>query len=229
MKQIVLLAFVLSGIVSCKKSQENGGTLQIIEEVEGIKSATWDWSWTSVGFRKKTAMFTLSDHTSGLSGTTANSLINTTGMINPCYSYTDGNPNYDDTYRVWVVYYKGKANHVQIKWNGTLTQQSGTGSSTVDCVFQIYEDWPIPIQNNYRPQVGAFDPFGQSENQAIAQYETTIDLSDGMPLNIGAEGEYDLEADKMYRMQLYTNVYGVGNSQNQYGISNGKLEVKFLN
>ncbi len=77
MKQIVLLAFVLSGIVSCSKSQEDKGTLQIIEEVEGVQTATWDWSWVSGGFRKKTATFTLSDYTTGLSGTTAKSLIRT--------------------------------------------------------------------------------------------------------------------------------------------------------
>ena len=166
MKKLLLYFLVLSCLLSCDyKPKGDLGKFEITETLEDISSVTYIWNWSSSGYTDIAVEFEFDeDQPPTFNGEAiAYSLINTR-RLSDVYTYKDGKPDFDSTYRAWVVTYNGSvARRVNVDWSGTLVQTKGQGRTFVEVLFQVYGDgerqsvgdgnWP-PYSNNIRPQIG---------------------------------------------------------------------------
>jgi len=158
----LLMPFIVFALLSCDNKPIEDPDAFIISEIrENIRDVTYEWSWSSSGFRDIVASFKIVDSIFG-GEATAYSLDNKTGRISDVFTYRNGKPDLDSTRRAWIITFSGSvATRVNIDWSGTLVQTKGQGTTTVETLFQIYGDgefevgqgnWPS-YSNNIRPQV----------------------------------------------------------------------------
>ena len=187
-----LIPVVIFALLSCDNKPVKDPDAFVISDAieENVSAITYDWSWSSNGYGNTEATFDIDEVEYG-GGATAYSIINKTGRICDVYTYKNGKPDLDSTYRAWIITYSGEATKVTVKWSGRLIKVKGQGTATVETLFQVYGDWPL-FANNTRPQYLSDEEIEQFETERnekfVAERDSILVLLEDEEL-----GEEDIE------------------------------------
>jgi len=225
MKKILIFIIVI-GLFSCDNKPRDLGEFKITDTEEDVSKVAYKWEWSSDGHRNVEVVFEIIDFENNVPtiivtengdpeevlaySTVAYSLFNNTGRISDVYTYKNGRPDFDSTYRAWVITYTGSVEKkVIVNWSGKLKQTEGQGTTFVETLFQIYgnDNWP-EYSNNIRPQIEVDTLFlglnmtelqirqqrDAARGRMIARFHrNSVNIAPAQPNNNNEEGEEEEE------------------------------------